>query len=58
MFYAILFNEKKWTTEYEPGKPTLPPGFGYCMNTNIKQEDKWHKNKLKCHKYRKNCARI
>ena len=40
MFYAILFDEKKWTTEYEPGKPTLPPGFGYCMNTNIKQEDK------------------
>ena len=38
LYYATFVNSKGKFT-YDPTTPSLPPGFGYCLTTKVKEED-------------------
>jgi len=39
IFYATFFDTQKNKSTFDPNSPSMPPGFGYCMNTKVKQKD-------------------
>ncbi len=39
LYYATFTDGTTNKIIYDPTTPSLPPGFGYCMTTNIKKED-------------------
>ena len=39
IYYATFFDPQKQKYKFSPDAPSMPPGFGYCMNTKVKKED-------------------
>jgi len=39
LYYTTLINNNTGKLIFDPTTPSLPPGFGYCLETKIKKED-------------------
>ena len=40
LYYATFFDAQKNKITFDPTSPSMPPGFGYCMDTKVKEKDR------------------
>jgi len=39
IYYALFVNRLTGKNSFEPTTPSLPPGYGFCMTTDVKKDD-------------------